>query len=130
MPRPDNCCVTSLDKTLRVFDVRSGQQVHSLKGHEAMQAEAAAPDGRHLAVGYRDGSLQLWDIVDGRIVMNLVGHTSAVRSLSFSPDGRHLLSGSSDKTARVFEVDAAHKTRLDEAEAGQIVLVAGAWARS
>ena len=95
---------TSLDKTLRVFDVRSGQQVHSLKGHEAMQAEAAAPDGRHLAVGYRDGSLQLWDIVDGRIVMNLVGHTSAVRSLSFSPDGRHLLSGSSDKTARVFEV--------------------------
>jgi len=94
---------TSHDKSLRVFEVSSGRLVHLLTGHDAMQSAAAAPDGQQIAVGYRDGSIHLFDILVGRTVRNLVGHSDGVRSIAYSPDGRHLISGSNDKTARVFE---------------------------
>src|SRR5207245_8734215 len=36
----------------------------------------------------------------------LVGHTAAVRSVTFSPDGKILASGSDDKTVKVWQVAA------------------------
>ena len=48
--------------------------------------------------------LQLWDAATGRLKNTLIGHTSSVRSLSFSPDGKTLASGSLDKTIRLWDV--------------------------
>lgn len=94
---------TSLDKRLRVFALPSGNLLFEHAGHESILSAAPAADGRQVAVGYRDGSIHLVDVVSGRLSRTLTGHVDAVRSLAFSPDGRHLVSGSLDKTARVFE---------------------------
>ena len=54
--------------------------------------------------GSRDKTLRIWDVQSGQEVCKLEGHSSVVRSVSFSPDGRQVVSGSSDKTVRIWDV--------------------------
>ncbi|MBD2177563.1 hypothetical protein H6F42_11625 [Pseudanabaena sp. FACHB-1998] len=56
-----------------------------------------SPDGSMLVSGGLDNLIKLWHL-DGREILQLVGHTGVVRSTTFSPDGQTILSGCSDKT--------------------------------
>jgi WD40 repeat protein len=54
---------------------------------------ALSPDGRTIACGSEDGSVQRWN-TDGKMIEGVwTGHSGAVRSLSWSPGGSHLASG-------------------------------------
>ena len=61
-------------------------------------------DGRHIASGSDDSTVQLWDVQIGSPVGNpLQGHTSSVLSVTFSPDGRYIASGSYDRTIQLWD---------------------------
>lgn len=107
----------SNDKTVRVWDTSTGENVRTLRGqigtgHEGkIYAAALSPDNRWLAVGGwftgkpkdRD-SIRIIDFHSGDVVTRLQGHASVVLSLAFSPDSRWLLSGSADMTARLWNI--------------------------
>ena len=64
---------------------------------------ALRSDGKVLAVGHSDGTLQFWDTVTRRrLSRKLKAGTTSVRCLSFSHDGRRLLSATEDGTLRVW----------------------------
>jgi WD40 repeat protein len=49
------------DTTVRLWDVATGQERITLKGHPAAVVRAAfAPDGKTLATASADGTLKLW----------------------------------------------------------------------
>ncbi|MFN8003299.1 MAG: hypothetical protein U0X75_20035 [Acidobacteriota bacterium] len=57
----------SIDKTVKLWDTRSGQQLATLKGHESsVYSVAFAPDGKTLASaggdskGKKDFAIRLW----------------------------------------------------------------------
>ena len=63
-----------------------------------------SPDGKHLASGFHDSSVRVWDAFSGvQVGEPLYGHTSGVTSVAFSPDGKHLVSGSDDNSVRVWD---------------------------
>jgi WD40 repeat protein len=104
----------SEDKTVRVWDVATGEAVRVLrppagKGPEGMLfAAALSPDGQTLAVGGfgppdNPGAIYLIALATGRIECVLRGHTNGIDALAFAPDGKRLASGSSDGTARVWD---------------------------
>ena len=70
---------------------------------------ACNPNSRSAAIGYDDGSVRVWDIGNGQVVKELIGHTFWVSSIAFSPDGQWVLAASRDKTARIWETTTGRR---------------------
>jgi WD40 repeat protein len=62
-----------------------------------------SPDGRLLAAGHEDSTIQIWGAASGTPRVTLAGHNVGVHDLAFSPDGRTLLSAA-DSTLKLWHV--------------------------
>lgn len=126
------------DKTMRVWDVISGEVVRVIRGHIGqgndgqLFAAALSPNNRLLAVGGwlhpecegQCGNIRLIDFQTGEILGLLKGHTNVILGLTFSPDSRRLLSGSFDDTARIWDVTSGKSLHVIEEHSDHIYAVA------
>lgn len=59
----------SLDKTVRIWDIKSGECLHVLKGHsDAVHYVCYSPDGKTLSSSSADKTVILWDINNDKCV--------------------------------------------------------------
>ena len=56
--------------------------------------------------GYKDGTIQIWDVRDGHCILVLEGHTDKVESIALHSNKRLVLSGSRDQTIRLWDIEA------------------------
>ncbi|CAD8163656.1 unnamed protein product [Paramecium pentaurelia] len=106
---------SSSDKSIRLWDVKTGQQKAKLDGHRSFVVSVCfSPDGNTLASGSDDNSIRLWDVKTGLQKAKLDGHTNCINSVCFFPDGNTLASGSWDKSIRLWDVKTGQqKAKLD-----------------
>ncbi|GJQ13991.1 hypothetical protein GpartN1_g5782.t1 [Galdieria partita] len=98
---PYRIATGSLEKTVRVFDVETGDLLHNFRQHaDSVYSVAFSSDGRYLLSGSLDKNVILWDLAapPPNNYTTFKGHTDFVLSVAFSLDGRLLLSGSKDRT--------------------------------
>lgn len=96
------------DGSVRLWDPGNGLEIQSLAHPTEIWDLAISPHGEILATAGRDAIVRLWNIGTGELIRELLGHTEAVRSVSFSRDGEQLASGSEDATVRVWNPDNGH----------------------
>jgi len=82
---------------VQLWSASNGKELAQLDLEDAV-CIAFSPDGRILATGSLDGTLRLWEIAEGRLLMEANGHYAQIQRLAFTPDGTHLVSGSLDRT--------------------------------
>jgi len=59
----------SEDNTLKVWDLETGRELRTLKGHsQSVSGVAVAPDGRRVVSASRDNTLKLWDLESGLVI--------------------------------------------------------------
>jgi WD40 repeat protein/serine/threonine protein kinase len=87
---------SSHDRSLKVFDVASGDVYQTLQGPipgvrstVQMNALAFSADGRRLASGSHDRAVKVWETASGQVIRTLQGD-SMVWSVAFSSDGKRL----------------------------------------
>src|SRR5262249_46174202 len=78
---------------------------HSLR----VMAVAWSPDGKLVASGSEDGSIQVWDAATGARVVSYMGHHDAVSAVAWSPDGKYIASGALDATTQVWEAGSGRQ---------------------
>ena len=68
----------SYDKSVRVWDASTGDELNVLKGHrDLVRSVAFSPDGKQIVSGSYDQSVCVWDASTGELKM-LMGHTDLV----------------------------------------------------
>lgn len=95
---------------VKLWDVSSGKELTSLKGHaKTVRHLAFSPDGKLLASGDggRNNSLRVWDVAtykEKAVINGYISKDTHYFTFAFSPDGKTLALGSEDKSIKLWDV--------------------------
>jgi len=111
---PDDRLIATaaFDKTARLWDAATGEQLKLLPHPDQVMAIAFSPDGRRLITGCFDKLVHIWDVATGTEIQRLAGHTDRLRYVTYSPDGRLIATSSYDKTARIWDAGTGRQLRV------------------
>ncbi|EGG23898.1 hypothetical protein DFA_06036 [Cavenderia fasciculata] len=100
------------DKSLHLYDVRTGQLVKSLIGHSSSVTRAIFnPHGNLVITGSKDCTIKFWDLVSGVCIKTLSSHLGEVTSVSTTTSGTYLLSASKDNSNRLWDIRTARPVK-------------------
>ncbi|KAF4703039.1 Dynein assembly factor with WDR repeat domains 1, partial [Perkinsus olseni] len=79
----------SYDRTCRIWDTMTGDELVSLEGHRNVVYALAFnnPFGDKILTGSFDKTARIWDAETGQCLHVLVGHTTEIVCVAFSPRG-------------------------------------------
>ncbi len=93
------------DKTIKLWDVNTGQLIRTLLGHSwSVVAVAFSPDGETLISGSWDKTVKLWKVSTGQEIATLSGHLDSISAVAISPIAQLIASGSRDKTIKLWQL--------------------------
>ncbi|TFL01175.1 WD40-repeat-containing domain protein, partial [Pterulicium gracile] len=104
------------DKSVRIWDVSTGEEKHKLDGHASTVTSVAfSPDGTRVVSCSYDKSVRIWDASTGEEKHKLDGHRDPVNSVAFSPDGKRVVSASQAKDVHLWNtITGKHELPLPE----------------
>ena len=105
------CSTNDEDHSLHLFDVQSGQQVQTLRGHSnRVSAVSFSADGTLVCSASKDKTVRVWSTQKGECVATFRGHSSAVNATAMAPGGTSIASGGEDRTVRVWSMSKLKTT--------------------
>jgi WD40 repeat protein/uncharacterized caspase-like protein len=91
---PDGRLAASVshDQSVKLWEVRSGRLLRTLRGHlDMVLAAAFSPDGFRLATSSRDHTLKLWEVTSGRLLASFDTGDREINRLLYASAGSRLI---------------------------------------
>ncbi|KAK3682648.1 WD40-repeat-containing domain protein [Podospora appendiculata] len=110
------------DRDVRVWDLTTGNCLHTLRGHTSTVRCLKMSDANTAISGSRDTTLRIWDIKTGLCRNVLVGHQASVRCLEIKGD--IVVSGSYDTTAKIWSISQGRCLHTLQGHYSQIYAIA------
>ncbi|KAI8826785.1 WD40-repeat-containing domain protein [Fimicolochytrium jonesii] len=98
----------SRDKTLKIWDTRSGHCKATLRGHTG-SVLCLQYNENIIVSGSSDWSMIVWDVRSGRMLRTMTGHMESVLNLRF--DEKWVVSCSKDTTVKVWDLESGKLVR-------------------
>ncbi|KAF7729896.1 hypothetical protein EC973_003630 [Apophysomyces ossiformis] len=98
----------SRDKSIKIWDIRTGECRKTLTGHSA-SVLCLQFDEHHIISGSSDSTIVQWNIETGRIVKRLLGHSESVLNLQFVKN--RIVSCSKDRTVRIWDLETGRQLK-------------------
>ncbi|GFQ97883.1 notchless protein homolog 1 [Trichonephila clavata] len=93
----------SFDKSIKLWNGRTGKFISSLHGHlQQIYQIAWSADSRLLVSGGSDSTLKVWDMQKYKLMVDLPGHGDEIYAVDWSPDGCRVVSGGKDKVLKIW----------------------------
>lgn len=93
----------SFDKSVRLWDGRTGRYVHAFRGHVGDVYQLSwSSDSRMLVSASKDSTVKIWNVTTRKLQEDLPGHADEVFCLDWSTDGAKVATGSRDKTLKIW----------------------------
>ena len=119
----DKFITGSYDRTCKVWDTMSGQELLTLEGHKNVVYCIGFnnPFGDKVATGSFDKTAKVWDSVTGELNYTFSGHFYEIVCLSFDPQGLLLATGSMDNLAKLWDLEVGKEVATLKGHNGEIV---------
>jgi len=86
----------------RVLSLETFDQVGDVQSSGRFRCVSIRSDGREIAAGMTNGTVSVWDLVEGKVSWTFQAHSNEVDVLEFSPDGRRLATASRGAEIRLW----------------------------
>lgn len=94
------------DRTLIVWNLDTGEILHTLVGHtDAVNKVVVTPDEKKAISGSDDYTLIVWNLETGEKLHTLQGHTQRINALIVTGDGQQVISAASDNTLKIWDLE-------------------------
>lgn len=115
----------SYDKTVRVWDLKSGATLHVLRGHTGRLGGVGITADGHTVVsssGDTDNTIRLWSL-PGEQIINIFNHQRVASDVTITPDGRRVVSAGYDGTFYAWDLVTQKTFRMETGCAGWVTAV-------
>jgi len=96
---------------VRIWDAKTGEglQTHRvrLRTLEGCTNFWLSPDWAHLVAHYGDGTVDVYDVTSGGLVVHATGHSGPIFNAVFSADNRYFATASLDNAARIWAIPSS-----------------------
>lgn len=98
----------SVDKTIRFWDVKTGELINTFKGYDPNSPIVFSPDGNILASGGENAKVFLWALNTGSLETTFTAY-NPVRRISFEENGKTLITSGTDGTTLLWDLKEKSK---------------------
>jgi len=93
----------SFDKSVRLWDGRTGKYIHAFRGHVGDVYQLAwSPDSRMLVSASKDSTVKCWNVMSKKLQEDLPGHADEVYAVDWSLNGGRVATGSKDRILKIW----------------------------
>ncbi|XP_027542064.1 dynein assembly factor with WDR repeat domains 1 isoform X3 [Neopelma chrysocephalum] len=113
----------SYDRTCKLWDTASGEELHTLEEHKNVVYAIAFnnPYGDKIATGSFDKTCKLWSTETGKCYHTFRGHSAEIVCLSFNLQSTLVATGSMDTTAKLWDIEKGEEVATLRGHSAEII---------